>query len=254
MGEQVRLAGFDPAQPAPRSLCVSPKSFVFPLCPAHDKWIYCAQCPAKRRTMKTPVIVDPADKNRPCPLGDFLQVEIVAMMQLPATHVFTHRLGRFVADRRRETDKQLYQRVLRFSGSKRIAQEIESLLRITFAGSHSYSKQSSSSANSIPTHIPQNALQSLHAMNALPLRSDSDKSHHRHIARKESLDYFLHPPIERIMQKEIRKKGLITPPCGVPFSRLNQVAIRHCSRGLQPSFDVQEHPFAIRMMPHRPHQ
>src|SRR5207302_8473172 len=82
MGEQVRLARFDPAQPAPRSLCVSPKSFVFQLCPAHDKWIYCAQCPAKRRTMKTPVIVDPANKNRPCPLGDFLQVEIVAMVQL----------------------------------------------------------------------------------------------------------------------------------------------------------------------------
>ena len=110
MGEQVRLAGFDPAQPAPRSLCVSPKSFVFPLCPAHDKWIYRAQCPAKRRTMKTPVIVDPANKNRPCPLGNFLQVEIVAMMQLPAAYVFAHRLGRFVADRRRETDEQLSQR------------------------------------------------------------------------------------------------------------------------------------------------
>jgi hypothetical protein len=131
MGEQVRLAGFDPAQPAPCSLCVSPKSFVFPLCPAHDKWIYCAQCPAKRRTMKTPVIVDPANKSRPCPLGDFLQVEIVAMMQLPATHVFAHRLGRFVADRRGETDEQLSSAIHRLSGSKRKAQKIEALLRIT---------------------------------------------------------------------------------------------------------------------------
>src|ERR1019366_4706895 len=106
MGEQVWLTGFNSTQPAPRSLCVPSESFVFPLRPSLDERVYRAQCTAKRGTMKPPVIVDPANKDRPSPLDDIPQGEIVAMMQLPATHDFAHCLGSFVADRRRETDKQ----------------------------------------------------------------------------------------------------------------------------------------------------
>ena len=81
--------------------------------------------------MKPPVIVDPANKDRPSPLGDIPQGEIVAMMQLPATHDFAHCLDGFVADRRRETDKQFSSAIHRLPGSKRKAQKIEALLRIT---------------------------------------------------------------------------------------------------------------------------
>jgi hypothetical protein len=118
MGEQVWLAGFNPTQPAPRSLCAPSESFVFPLRPSHDERIYRAQRTAKRRTMKTPVIINPANKDWPSPLGDFPQGEIVAMMQLPATHDFAHCLGRFVADCRRETDEQFSSAIHRLPGPK----------------------------------------------------------------------------------------------------------------------------------------
>src|SRR5260370_20663844 len=81
--------------------------------------------------MKTRVIVDPANQDRPSPLGDIPQGEIVAMMQLPATPDFAHCLGSFVADCRRETDKQFSSAIHRLPGSKRKAQKIEAVLRIT---------------------------------------------------------------------------------------------------------------------------
>jgi hypothetical protein len=56
------------------------------------------------------------------------------------------------------------------------------------------------------------------------------------------------------MQKEIRKKGADDSSLGRPFLPMNQATIFHLHRRLQPSFNVQKHPFAIRMLPHRPHQ
>src|SRR6266567_7118749 len=38
------------------------------------------------------------------------------------------------------------------------------------------------------------------------------------------------------------------------FLSAHQCAVRHANRCLQPSFDVQQHPFAVRVPPHRPHQ
>ncbi len=64
----------------------------------------------------------------------------------------------------------------------------------------------------------------------------------------------MHPRIEHIMQKEIRKQGLITPPCGILLILMNQAAIFPSHRGLQPSFDLWHYPFAIGMLPYHPHQ
>ncbi len=64
----------------------------------------------------------------------------------------------------------------------------------------------------------------------------------------------LHPRIERIMQKEIRKQGTDHPSLRSPFIPMNQAAIFQLHRGFQPSLDVEKHPFAIGMFPYRPHQ
>jgi hypothetical protein len=56
------------------------------------------------------------------------------------------------------------------------------------------------------------------------------------------------------MQKEIRKQGTDHPSLRGPFIPMNQAAIFQLHRGLQPSFDVEKHPFAIGMFPCRPQQ
>ena len=78
--------------------------------------------------METPVVLEPAKKHRTGPSGNIPQVEIAAMMQLPAAHNLAHRLGRFVANRRRETDEQIASAIHRLPGSKRKSQKIELLL------------------------------------------------------------------------------------------------------------------------------
>jgi hypothetical protein len=83
--------------------------------------------------VKTAVVVDPTNEDGLHPTGDFLQGEIITMMQLPPTHDFAHRLACFVAHRWGETDEQLSSTAHRLSGSKREAQKIESLLRISVA-------------------------------------------------------------------------------------------------------------------------
>jgi len=49
---------------------------------------------------------------------------------------------------------------------------------------------------------------------------------------------FLHPPIERIIQKEICKQRTNYPSLRCPFIPMNQAAIFQLRQGLQPSFDV----------------
>ena len=50
---------------------------------------------------------------------------------MPKMHNLAHRLGRFVANRRRETDEQIASAIHRLPGSKRKSQKIESLLWMT---------------------------------------------------------------------------------------------------------------------------
>jgi hypothetical protein len=56
------------------------------------------------------------------------------------------------------------------------------------------------------------------------------------------------------MQKEIRKEGTDDSSLGCPSLPMNQATIFQLHGRFQPSFNVQKHPFAIRMLPHRPHQ
>jgi hypothetical protein len=63
-----------------------------------------------------------------------------------------------------------------------------------------------------------------------------------------------HPRIDRVMQEEIRQQGANHGSLRRPFLSILQTAIRHSYRCYQPPFDVQQYPFAIRVLPYGPHQ
>src|SRR5579863_710996 len=107
-----------------------PEPLVFTLCPAPEVVIQSAQRRLERGGIKLATVLFPTGEHRPNKLCQILQLKIGATMQPPATYHLTHRLGCFAADCRSKTDKQSSVPVLRFSGSKRIAQKIDLLLRI----------------------------------------------------------------------------------------------------------------------------
>src|ERR1043166_3300343 len=108
-------------------------TFLFALRPTHEEGIQSTQGFAKGRRPEASIVANPTEKDRPDLLDNVRQGKVVAVMQLPASHLLTHRLGCFTADRWGETDEQLPRTVLRTSGTKRVPQEIELPLRITAA-------------------------------------------------------------------------------------------------------------------------
>jgi len=107
------------------------ESKVFPFRPTHEEIIQRAQRAAQRRGAKSPVVANPSHHNGPGPTGNLFQSQIVAMMQPPATRSLSHRFGRFLAYRRCETDEELSLATLRPTRAKRVAQKVETLLRVT---------------------------------------------------------------------------------------------------------------------------
>ena len=109
---------------------VTTKFKVFALSPSQKEIIQRTKCIAKCRRMTAPIITNPIGQHRSSPVGDLFQGQIAAMMQPPATHPLTHRLGRLLAYSRCKTQEELSLAVLRGTWAKCIAQEIEALLRI----------------------------------------------------------------------------------------------------------------------------
>jgi len=62
-----------------------------------------------------------------------------------------------------------------------------------------------------------------------------------------------HPEIERVVKKRFANTGLTTAPCGVPFSD-GSIVHPACKPAPSATLKVEEHPFAIRVSPHGPHQ
>src|SRR5215469_8319390 len=64
---------------------------------------------------------------------------------------------------------------------------------------------------------------------------------------------FLHPFIEYIMQKQVRKQWTDDRPLRSAFSRFHSRAIRQPHRHRQPSFDVEQHPRTVGVFAYRSH-
>jgi hypothetical protein len=64
----------------------------------------------------------------------------------------------------------------------------------------------------------------------------------------------LHPDVERVMQKEIRQDRAYHPTLWRSSLPLDEAPILHLYGCLQPTFDVQKHPWAIPVFADRAHQ
>jgi site-specific DNA recombinase len=64
----------------------------------------------------------------------------------------------------------------------------------------------------------------------------------------------LHPGVERVMQKEIRQDRAHNPTLWRSSLPRDEAPILHLYGCLQPTFNVQKHPWAIRVFADRAHQ
>src|SRR5439155_18600101 len=96
----------------------------------HEKIIHRAQRAPKYRGMKAPIVTNPTGEHRLNPSGNFLQGEVIAMMQSPATYPLMHRFSRFVAHGRSEAHEEVSLAVARRPRAKCIPQEVEALLGV----------------------------------------------------------------------------------------------------------------------------
>src|SRR6516164_11654565 len=58
---------------------------------------------------------------------------------------------------------------------------------------------------------------------------------------------FLHPPVEHIMQKQVRQQWAHYAPLRCPRHARLHPSILHLDRGLQPALDIEQHPTAVRV-------
>src|SRR5215469_16088895 len=63
-----------------------------------------------------------------------------------------------------------------------------------------------------------------------------------------------HPPVERVMKKEVGQEWTHDPSLRRSSFPADEAAIRHLNGRSQPSVEVKQHPWAVRMFAHRPHQ
>ena len=64
----------------------------------------------------------------------------------------------------------------------------------------------------------------------------------------------LHPLVERVVKKKIRQHRADNRTLrGSPFSA-DQGSVRHAHGRLEPSLNIQQHPFAVRVTAHGSHQ
>jgi hypothetical protein len=160
-------------------------------------------------------------------------------VQFPLPHGIAYRFCGFVADCRIKSDEKCTPPVFRSPGPKRIAQEIKLLLRII-----------SSPIIIFTVNNPRLLQVKLQSTFRKPLFNRHPKSFRFGFAPTVTNPIIgiplegnprippLHPHIERIMQKEIRKQGTDHPSLRSPFLPMNQAAILQLHRGLQPSLDV----------------
>src|SRR6516165_4128761 len=119
------------------------------------------------------------------------------------------------------------------------------------AGPHPCSTQSSSSADAAPTCKPQSGQQvcskRLRLLGALTVTDDIV-----HIPLERDVRVGpRHPPVERIVQKQVCQQGTDDPTLWRSCLAWDDAAILHLHRRLQPAIDVEQHPWAVRMMADR---
>ena len=131
MGKEARLTMCDVLQPKMRSSLPPSQSFIFPGGPPGKNIVQGLEDWVKGRLIEATVVVNPSPDHGIGYPGQIVQGLVRLPMHAPLPHGFAYRFCRLIADGRTKTDKESTPAVLRPPRLKRIAQEIEFLLRIT---------------------------------------------------------------------------------------------------------------------------
>lgn len=255
MGKEHWLSAGNTPQPL-RCIPLMPlQSFVFPCRPSRQYTVKVLESGVQRRFVETTIVVDPATKHRIEHPGDSFQRLVTAQVQCPLSHDMAHLLGRLVAHRRAEIDNVLAPAVLRPPGSEGIAEEVELLLGITSPSVVILTLDDLRLFGMKCTFAPgESPAKSRHKPLSLSFTFAVANDVVSISLERDMRAVLLHPEIEGMVEKEIRKDWADDPALRNPPLRVDEGTIFKLHRGFQPPFDVEEHPWRIDVHPHRPQE
>src|SRR5207247_6637654 len=203
--------------------------------------------------MKAPIVTNPTGEHRLNPSGNFLQGEVIAMMQSPATYPLMHRFSRFVAHDRSEAHEELSFAVSRRARAKGIPQEVEALLGVAATPVSILAvndprlvrmKRQATLCKTLRQHVLQDPRLLL-----APTVTDDIVD----VALKGDVRIVPgHPAVEHIMQKQVCQQWTDNCPLRRPLIPLYQRPIRHAHEHLEPALDIEQHPFTVGVSAQRP--
>ena len=233
---------------------MSPQLLVFPVGPSGQRAIQLPHWRIQRRAIIPPVILEPAPDDRIEHARQIFDRLIAAQMQLPAPNLRPYGLPRLVRNRRAEVDKVLAKAILRSSWPKRIAKKVELLVRVV---SSSIIILAVDNLRLLRMKLQPAFLQPCGYCRSNFLGFLLCPAVHNSIigvALKRQVRIVLpHPPVERIMQKQIGQQWTDYTSLRRALFTRNKPSLFILRRHFQPSFNVENYPLVLRVLPDRPH-
>src|SRR5215831_18194413 len=252
MCEERRSAQRGSADPVLRPTAVSLEALVFSHRPTREASVQIAQRRVKCRLIVTAIIRNPAPNDGVEHTRQVVDPPVNATTKLPVANFLSDRLGRSVTDAGTEVDEELSPPIFRSSGSERVAQIIELSVGI-------------SSAPVIILTIDDFRLgrMKLQPARRKALLKRLLQGHRLFLAATVAEDVigeplerycwmmYYHPPVERVVEKEIAQQGRNNRPLRGPFLPGFQCAVFELDRGLKPPLSVQQHPWTVGVLSYR---
>src|SRR4051794_23077149 len=249
------LAARNALQPVDGPRPVPVQGLELPTGPSRQDDIDVPQGRVERRRIEPTLVVDPAPDVRVEHPRQIVQRLVTALMKGPAAHRLTDRLESFGADGRTERDADLPSPSARQPRPESIAEKVELPVGI------------------VPTSVIILAIDDFRLL-GMKCQSAFSKPVLKRDAQSRSLLLTatvtdrvvgvtlegnarmvpVHPHIKRVVQKKICKDGAYNPALWRPSFPHGEATIRHLHGGFQPSLDVQQHPWTVRMFTDCPHQ
>jgi len=248
MGEELWLDPPKPAEPVSCPLCLMAHPFILAACPSNDKCVNPRQGRTQLRLVEAAVVGDPAADARVVHLRQILQGFVAAMMQRPAPDGPTNGRQRFRAGCRHEAVGS-FSVPNGFPGPKLKAKKIKMdvgkvaapvcilavddlrllVMQLQLAGRKTICKRAPQCLRRFGAFAVTNRIIRI----ALEWNV-------RVISR--------HPHVERVVQEQVRQQRADDTSLRRPRRARHDAFIFQLHRRLQPAFDVEQHPCAIRML------
>jgi hypothetical protein len=249
MHEEARLPLGHPPEPMRGSALLAFQLLVFPHGPADQNAVQDPEGRIQRRLVVLPIILHPSPQDGIKHVGEIVESLLATQGQPPAPDGLPHRFGGPGTDRGSEVDQVLPPAILRPSWTKRIAQEIETLLgeRAPPVGIFAIPNVCLGRMEfqmALRQPCGDTRLKPARLRFTLAMRDDIIGL----ALEGDGRVFSLHPGIERIMQEEIREERADTTALRDPLSPLDEGAILALHGGLYPPCHIQEDPWTGRVL------